>query len=374
MKALGPRLAQIVALSLCGPAAHAIILYSTGDPTANTTAPTGALANSGWQYENSFLSFNGYPIAPDSFVVSKHILGALQTPGNPSVNFTYLGQTYTTVARFDAPNGGDLTVLKIDPAINGPFPSFVPLYRKTDELGKNFVVFGRGSERGPEVNIPPTAITTASPNGTFRGWEWGGNTGTQRWGENTVSQILTDSGPGGVQQFLYSNFTPPTAGGLANEAALSVGDSSGGVFILDIDDNTWKLAGLNSGVDATFIVPPGITPINMALIDAGGLYDGTNQLQDTTNLDLAFGPDYQVYSGSGPFSHLVGNYHTRISTLTPWLDSIAFVPEAPPSAGLLAGAVFVGGWWISRRNRMESATASSENPKLRWTSGRPAHP
>ena len=32
----------------------AVILYGTEDPSANTTAPTGELAGSGWQYKGLF--------------------------------------------------------------------------------------------------------------------------------------------------------------------------------------------------------------------------------------------------------------------------------------------------------------------------------
>jgi hypothetical protein len=43
---------------------QAVILYGTGDPTANISAPAGALANSGWQYEGQFGDFLGQPSLP----------------------------------------------------------------------------------------------------------------------------------------------------------------------------------------------------------------------------------------------------------------------------------------------------------------------
>ena len=53
--------------------ARAVILFGTGDPTVNTTAPTGALADSGWQFEGDWIGFLGTAIAPQFFVSAKHI-------------------------------------------------------------------------------------------------------------------------------------------------------------------------------------------------------------------------------------------------------------------------------------------------------------
>ena len=51
----------ILALSLAFQA-HAVILYATGDPEANTSAPTGDLVDSGWQWAGLWGSFMGTPI------------------------------------------------------------------------------------------------------------------------------------------------------------------------------------------------------------------------------------------------------------------------------------------------------------------------
>src|SRR5581483_5272156 len=50
--------AFVIAGSIAAPA-HAVIFYDTGDANQNTTAPTGSLANSGWQYEGQFDGFLG---------------------------------------------------------------------------------------------------------------------------------------------------------------------------------------------------------------------------------------------------------------------------------------------------------------------------
>ena len=336
------------------PTAQALVLYSTGDPNANTTAPTGPLADSGWQYENSFLSATGYPISNDSFVVSKHIVGGYHTGNVGGTTFTYLGVTYNTVGRWDAPGDADITVLKIDPsAPAGAFPSFVPLYRKSDEVGKDFVVLGKGYIRGAEINIPADATTGASANGTLRGWEWGPlGAGVQRWGQNTVDAIAVANGPGVHQEYLVSTLTPPAQGGLPNEAALAEGDSSGGVFILDTQDGIWKLAALNSGADASFSTTQGGTATRMAVFDAGGLYTGPglqNQLQDTVNPDVYFNGSLQSVLLTDPtVDRAVGSFHARLSPLVDWLDSVALPePAAPP---VLLGLVFgLGMMWVARR-------------------------
>src|SRR6185436_10644721 len=53
--------------------AKAVIFWSTSDPSYNTTAPTGALAGSGWQYEGKWGSFLGTVIAPQYFVTAEHV-------------------------------------------------------------------------------------------------------------------------------------------------------------------------------------------------------------------------------------------------------------------------------------------------------------
>src|SRR6202162_3921549 len=55
--------------------ARAVILFGTADPSANTSAPTGALAGSGWQYEGQFGAFLGTAIASNYFITAKKICG-----------------------------------------------------------------------------------------------------------------------------------------------------------------------------------------------------------------------------------------------------------------------------------------------------------
>src|SRR5436309_2342142 len=76
--------------------AHAVILFSTADPAANTTEPGGNLAGSGWQYEGDWGQFLGTPIAPHFFISAAHIFRAADV-------FTFQSATYTIVRSSNVP-------------------------------------------------------------------------------------------------------------------------------------------------------------------------------------------------------------------------------------------------------------------------------
>src|SRR4030095_5029895 len=57
---------------------RAVLFDATGDPTFNTTAPTGALASSGWELQGQWSIFLGTPIASNFFITAAHFGG---TPG-----------------------------------------------------------------------------------------------------------------------------------------------------------------------------------------------------------------------------------------------------------------------------------------------------
>jgi hypothetical protein len=224
----------------------AVIFYSTGDNTFNTTAPGGALAGSGWQYQGTFGNFLGTPIASQYFITAGHIGGTI------GQTFVIDGNVYTTIDFFDDPNS-DLRIWKI----NGTFaPEYIaPLYTGPTPTGEDLVVFGRGTERGAEVN-----------NSDLQGWEWGAHTHVQRWGTNTVEGSF--DGGAGVGQLLYATFDADAG---STEAMLSVGDSGGAVFIYD--EGTWKLAGINYAVTGPYsLTDTGSGAFNAALFDENGFY------------------------------------------------------------------------------------------------------
>ena len=279
---LGARIATLLLVTLIAcatPGARAVILLGTGDPEANTTAPTGPLAGSGWQYQGAFGVFLGTPIAPRFFITAKHVWGS---------SLVYNGTTYTLEQAYNEPFS-DFTIWRVA----GQFPSFAPLYSGSDETGRPLVVFGRGHQRGAPV----------FKESTLRGWLWGGGDARQRWGENVVTSIVNG---GLLNDFVYATFDST---GSPNEAHLAAGDSGGAVFINE--GGLWKLAGISYAVDGPFFSDAaGNGGFNGALFDARGFY-----YQDSANP-----PIYSLITGSAPVPS--GFYASRISSKQAWIYSV----------------------------------------------------
>jgi hypothetical protein len=248
-------LAAAVALAV-GQSAHAVIFNSTGSPTFNTTAPTGPLANSGWQYQGNLGNVLATAIAPNYILSAAHVAAGVGT------TFSYNGITYTTTSLQDF---GDLRLYGVDQEI----VSYAPLYDATsdgDETSKNVVVIGRGTQRGAEVQV----------SGEPKGWLWGAEDNVRRWGENIVTGIVDDQTVGD-QRALVFDFDRSGAGySGVNEAHLSTGDSGGGVFIKV--DGQWKLAGINYAVTGPYSYTPTGPTFLAALYDTGGLYDRSGNI------------------------------------------------------------------------------------------------
>ncbi len=274
--------------------AQAVILYSTGNSTNNTTAPSGTLANSGWQYEGFWGSFLGTPIAPKYFITAEHVGGAI------GQTFVFREVSYATTAQFDDPDS-DLRIWRIC----GTFPDFAPIYTQTNEVGQGLVVIGRGTQRG-------AAVTTTNVLGIVKtnGWKWGAYDGVTRWGENLVTAIVDGNSVfgSGLGQLLQAEFN---ANGGINECHLSFGDSSGAVFIKD--GSTWKLAGINYAVDGPYNTTSTDPGFDAAVFDGSGLYE--------KNLAGLWLPA----NGPGSF------YATRISAHVSWINSI--INGVAPSDG-----------------------------------------
>ena len=261
---------------------QAVLFASTGDPSYNTNAPTGSLTNSGWQYEGNWGSYLGTPIAPRYFLAAKHV------GGNIGDQFVFNGYTYHTTGLIITNPNADLLVWKVDQT----FPIYAPLYSKTNEVGQGCVMFGRGTQRGEPVILDQT-----------NGWKWGASDGVERWGQNVVSYI--DTSAPSLGDLLKENFD---RSGDSNECDLSVGDSSGAMFISD--GGVWKLAGINYAVDGYFSPTGSDTDrFDAAMMDVGGLYVGsdadgwtffTNQVTDIPS----------------------GFYCTRVSANVAWINSV----------------------------------------------------
>ncbi len=280
----------LVLFRLGGPPADAIIFYSTGDTTYNTTAPTGDLADSGWQYQGQWGNYLGTPISPKHFITAEHVGGSA---GN---TFTWNGNSYTAAARY-VNSDDDLAVWEIEEV----FPDWALLYGATDEDGKDLAVFGRGTQRGEEV-----LVSGASPT-DLRGWKWGTADHVQRWGVNVTAGIT--AGGTGVGDLIRAAFNRAAAESGQDECHLSVGDSGGGVFIQD-GNGVWRLAGINYSVDSYFnTVDDCETKYNAAIFDEGGLYRIDNSCNSSFTADR-------------PFDQPTNFYATRISAHTAWINGI----------------------------------------------------
>jgi len=272
------------------PRASAIIFYATADLNHNTTAPTGALAASGWQWVGTWGGFQATAVGPNHILAAKHVGGAI------GEGFTLNGVTYPTTAFFDHPTS-DLRLWKIQ----GTLPSWAPLYRLSDENGKAIVVFGRGVTRGPEVRV----------NGVLKGWQFGPGDGRMRWGRNVIMDVLPNvAGWGSV---LAAKFDAP---GVDNEAFFTVGDSSGAAFIQD--GATWRLAGLGAYVDGFYATSDAGPAFTAAIFDLNGLYVGK-----------AEGP----WTAISFFNNVRGAFYlTRISSNLAWIDATLAADSGSPIA------------------------------------------
>jgi len=292
--------ATVLCAACFAPLARGVIFYSTGDPNYNTSAPTGSLAGSGWQWVGVWGGYEGTPIGPHHFLTARHVGG---TVGDP---FIFGGTTYPTTAFFDD-TLSDLRICEV----NGTFPTWAPIYRLSGEVGQGLVVIGVGDSQGAPVKV----------DGVTKGWMYGSGAGTMRWGQNTVYA----SGNGGSYwgQLLYALFE---SGAGPNEADLAEGDSTSPVFIND--GSGWKLAGIAAAVDGPFNTTNSGTGFDAAIFDGSGLYILDNGVWV-------------------PITGPTGFYATRVSVRAAWIDSI--VPpgtgggDAPlfsgPEAAILAAVV-----------------------------------
>lgn len=300
-------LALVLTLPTPGPA---VLFYSTADPAHNTNPPTGALTNSGWQYQGAWGSFLGTPIAPKYFLAAAHVGGAVGD------SFHFRGVAYTTTAMFDDTNS-DLRLWRIC----GTFPDYAPLYTLRHEIRKPVVVFGRGTQRGAEV------LVSGPLSPSLKGWQWGSWDGVQRWGTNVVSAVLSGDtlAPTNrpVGDLLQCDFD---ASGGSDEAHLSFGDSSGGLFIQD--DTVWKLAGVNYAVDGPYATNASEPGFSAAIFDEGGLYQGDPG-------DRTLTPDLPA-DVPGAF------YATRVSAHLAWINGVVQSSSADPPPVLVSADNVIG--------------------------------
>ena len=277
-------LLTLVTALAAGRTADAVILSRTA--TRNTAAPTGALANSGWQFQGKWGSFPGTPISPNHFITAGHVGGWV------GQSFNFGGVNYKTTATYDDPRS-DLRIWRV----GGAFPRWAPLYTNQWETGKRAALFGRGTQRGAGVTV----------NGQVKGWKPGYADYVPSWGENQIHSAF-NAGPG-LGSLLRYRFD---RNGLANEGTLSGGDSGGGLFINE--SGVWKLAGVHYGIDSPWSLTGRYgSGFDAAVLDAGGLYIGGDDAWR------------KIYDGSADVA--ASAYSSRISTNLPWIRSVIGNPR-----------------------------------------------
>ncbi len=309
-------------------ACHGVVFYSTFNPEYHTSAPAEAsLLNSGWQYQGTWGSFLGTPIAPNLFITASHVGGSIGD------TFTYQGLSYTTTAAYTS-GTSDLRIWQV----NAAFATYAPLYTSGNEVGQPLVVMGRGTQRGAEV---------LNRDSQPAGWLWGTADQRMRWGENDVAAVV--DGGTSLGQLLQATFDRPS--GPRDEAHLSIGDSGGGVFIKDTSDGLWKLAGINYGVDAYFSLTGGSeSGFNAALYDMGGFYVGT-----PANYTLLANTVPDVPSSF---------YSTRISSNAEWINGVISAVPEPSMYGVFIGLGLAGLATCRLSRRHFGSDQASSHPRV----------
>jgi hypothetical protein len=284
--------------------ARAVILYSTPDRNTDPTPIAGA-----WNLEAQWGEFLATPIDPTHFIAAKHVNLASST-----VSLVYQGNTLSfavnSSSRREDPNS-DLVIYSLQSGYT--FPIYAPLYSTAvdgSEIGRTMTVIGRGTQRGSSVLV----------DGTVAGWRWGSRDDVQSWGQNVVSGLI-DYDSASQNSLLYFEFD---ANGVPNEAALSLGDSSGAVFINS--GGRWKLAGINFAIDSPWSYVGGSdTGFNADVFDARGLYFRDTA---TTWAQIPFAWAHPVPGAS---------YASAISQRLGWIE--ATIPSLLPGDASGDGAV-----------------------------------
>src|SRR3954467_1514101 len=218
--------AALVCAGFVASQARAIVLYD--NQYRHKSAPSGTLANSGWQWEGNWGGFTGTPIGKNYFITASHVGGGV------GQSLVLKGVSYPPVAMYDDPNS-DLRIWKTSKS----FSSWAPIYTGSGEIGKTAVLFGRGTTRGSAISV----------NGSTHGWNWGTQDGVMSWGRNKLSTTI--DGGLGLGKFLAYSFSRNGRNDyVTDEGTTTAGDSSGAVFVNSY--GVWKLAGINYSIEGPF--------------------------------------------------------------------------------------------------------------------------
>ncbi len=263
------------------------ILTTDGGAPAIRQISTGMLTVdelSAYNLQGKFRGFIGTPIAAHYFITAQHVGIA------PSDTITFdqgpNAGTYPILGWTDD-GSTDLRIVEID----GTFNAFAPLWGSPDEVGRDATIFGRGGDPNGQVFVASE----------LKGWAAAGSDGQISWGRNEIGGT---AGP----QALYATFDTI---GLDTEAALTLGDSGGGWFVLDAM-NTLRLAAISLSRTGPYQQDAGGTPdgapFEAALFDYGGLWVGN--------------PGTETFIAENPVNAPSVGIATRISGRIAWISSV----------------------------------------------------
>ena len=291
------------ALAVCLPLVlaqrtEALVYCVTNAVDVHQIAPTGELANSGWQETAPIDRFLGTVIQSNAVLTAKHIWEI--TVGE---HFTYEGQDHTVTSKADDAES-DLTVLFFAP----PATNFARINIETNEISAGVVLQGRGMERGDEV------VTDGQTNGWK--WAWDRWYGTRRWG---VNQYVGEADYGKASDGILAVATFDNNGD-PDECMLSVGDSGGPGFVRT--GSGWKVATVNYSVyPSSFTASTNpASAFDASLYDCAGLYYDDGASWQYVALEASPAPCLMV--------------NTRISKRVDWITNTVVGITFPADVGV----------------------------------------
>lgn len=232
--------------------AEALVYCITNGVDVHQQAPTGTLAQSGWQQTVPVDYFLGTIIHSNALLTADHI-------GEITTNDTFFLEGTHTLTSKAPTNGSDLAIFFFSPPITNR--EHIARINIESDIDTNALVVyqGRGMERGAVV------VSGTSTNGWK--WAWDKWLGIRRWGVNHTFDATSD---GLCALAAFDNNGDP------DECMLSAGDSGGPGFIKT--GSGWKVAMVNYSVHpGTFSLSTNpVSAFNATLYDCAGLYYQSN--------------------------------------------------------------------------------------------------
>jgi Domain of unknown function DUF11 len=250
-------LACLLFLSLFAQRAEALVYCVTNVVDYHQQAPTGTLAQSGWQ-QTVMIDCRTRPTGMSNFLGTVIFSNALLTADHITeikTNDTFILEGTHTLTSKHISAGSDLAIWFFTPSVTNQ-AHIARLNIESDIDTNALVVYqGCGTERG-------ALVTTGT---ITNGWKWFNlnSWGTRRWG---VNQTFAETDDGLYAIASFDNNGDP------DECMLSRGDSGGPGFIKT--GSGWKVAMVNYGVDP-MIFTVSTNPVASfygALYDCAGLY------------------------------------------------------------------------------------------------------